>query len=172
MRYTPNPVLPYVQLFTGVRAVASYYTSDDTQLALTGTIGLRGQFGHFSRDFLDYTGFNISYSRTAQDGDSPFLFDRSVDRQVISGGIIQQLVGPIRIGFQTSINLDTDTEIDTDYILEYSRRTFAITLRYNPVREIGLLSFRLNDFNWSGTPEPFSGLDDGTVEGGVRRGNN
>jgi len=171
LRYTPNPVVPYVDLVTGLRGVFSAYSNGDTQQVYTASIGVRGQFGHFSRPFFDYTGFNLTYSQNIRDGESPFRFDRVVDDRVISGGIIQQLYGPFRIGFQTSLSLDQDREIQTEYILEYSRRTYAITLRVNPRREQVSLGLRISDFNWNIDPEPFSGDETGTVDGGVRRRN-
>ena len=155
LRYTPAPVVPYLQLFTGVSGVGSFYSNSDTQLSLRGEIGIQGQLGHFSRSWLDYTGFNLNYSQSIRGDTSPFLFDRDVDRQTVSLGLTQQVYGPIRIGVQTSFNLDNDDEISTDYILEYSRRTHNITLRYNPVLKIGSFSFRISDFNWRGNPEPF-----------------
>ena len=157
LRYTPTPVVPYVSLFTGATGVASAYSNGDTQQSLSGTLGLVGQFGHFSRPYLDYTGFNISYTQVALGNKSPFLFDRVADTKVLSAGITQQIYGPFRIGIQTSINLDTGQEISTDYLLEYSRRTYNILLRYNPVQQIGSFSLRINDFNWIGNPEPFDG---------------
>ncbi|MGL6337768.1 MAG: DUF3769 domain-containing protein, partial [Waterburya sp.] len=33
--------------------------------------------------------------------------------------------------------------------------THNITLRYNPVLEIGSFSLRISDFNWEGDPQPF-----------------
>ncbi|BAT56368.1 hypothetical protein NOS3756_53730 [Nostoc sp. NIES-3756] len=167
LRYTPTPVVPYLQAFAGVTGTSSYYTSGDNQSSLTGTVGLAGQFGHFSRPFLDYTSFNISYSQALTSGLSPFLFDRYVDTQVLSAGISQQIYGPLRIGFQTSINLDTGEESSTDYLLEYSRRTYGLTLRYNPVLGLGALSIRISDFNWTGGADPFSEIR--PVVGGVSR---
>ncbi|MBD2098145.1 DUF3769 domain-containing protein [Trichocoleus sp. FACHB-591] len=172
LRYTPAPVVPYLQLFTGVRGVANGYTSGDSQTTLTGTIGLQGQVGHFSRRFFDYTGFNLSYSQSAIGGQSPFLFDRVVDDKVVSAGILQQIYGPFRLGFQTAINVDTGNEISTDYILEYSRRTYGVTARYNPVLSIGSIGLRISDFNWSGGTEPFAGTGIRPVEGGVVRPTN
>ncbi|MBE9179770.1 DUF3769 domain-containing protein [Oculatella sp. LEGE 06141] len=168
LRYSPFPIVPYLQLFSGVRGVYNAYTNGENQTTLTGSIGLQGQFGHFSRNFFDYTAFNVTYSQTAKAGDSPFFFDRVEDRRVISAGLVQQIYGPLRAGFQTSLNLDRSREIDTEYILEYSRRTYAITLRFNPVREVGSLRLRINDFNWTGNPGRFSGADSGTA-GGVQR---
>jgi lipopolysaccharide export system protein LptA len=155
LRYTPAPVVPYLQLFTSATGVASAYTSGDTQNSLSGTIGLVGQFGHFSKPFLDYTGFNISYTQVIIGGQSPFLFDREVDTSVVSAGITQQIWGPFRFGVQTSFSINRAEDISTDFLLEYSRRTYNILLRYNPTLQLGSISFRINDFNWSGNPGLF-----------------
>lgn len=169
LRYTATPVVPYLQAVAGVTGTSSYYTNGDNQSTLIGTIGLVGQIGHFSRPYLDYTAFNISYSQGFNNGLSPFLFDRSVDNQVLSAGISQQIYGPFRLGFQTSVNLDTGRESSTDYFLEYSRRTYGITLRYNPVLELGGFSIRISDFNWTGGTDPFSEIK--PVVGGVQQEN-
>ncbi|MCC5608016.1 DUF3769 domain-containing protein [Nostoc sp. CHAB 5834] len=167
LRYTANPVVPYLQAIANLTGTTSYYTNGDNQSTLTGTIGLQGQIGHFSRPFFDYTAFNISYSQGLNNGLSPFLFDRSVDNKVLSAGISQQIYGPFRLGFQTSVNLDTGKETSTDYIVEYSRRTYGITLRYNPVLELGGISFRISDFNWGGGTDPFTEVK--PVVGGVEQ---
>lgn len=167
LKYTSNPVVPYLQAIAGITGTTSYYSSGDNQGTVTGTIGLIGQIGHFSRPFLDYTGFNVSYSQGTNSGLSPFLFDRSVDNKVLSTGISQQVYGPIRLGLQTSINLDTWKEISTDYTLEYSRRTHGITLRYNPVLQLGGFSIRISDFNWTGGTDPFANGQVKPVVGGV-----
>ena len=171
LRYTPSPVVPFLQAIGGVTATNSYYTNGDNQSTLTGTIGLQGQIGNFSRPFFDYTGFNISYSQGLNTGSSPFLFDRSVDNRVLNAGITQQIYGPFRVGIQTAINLDTGAQSSTDYTLEYSRRSYGVTLRYNPILELGAISFRLSDFNWSGGTDPFSDpFEVKPVVGGVRQG--
>jgi hypothetical protein len=169
LRYTAAPVVPNLQAIVGVTGTRTSYSSGDNQTSLTGTIGLQGQFGHFSRPFLDYTAFNISYSQTLINGISPFFFDRFVDTRVLSAGLTQQIYGPFRIGVQAVLNLDTGEQISTDYIVEYSRRTYGITLRYNPQRELGSLSLRISDFNWVGGSDPFSDSEIIPVVGGVRR---
>ncbi|MEG4007411.1 DUF3769 domain-containing protein [Microcoleus sp. Pol11C1] len=167
LRYTRTPVVPFLQLALGVRGVGTYYSSGDRQNSIAGSVGIQGQFGHFSRPFLDYTGFNVTYTQVGRDGISPFLFDRLVDLRVLSFGLVQQVYGGFRVGFQSAINLESGETISTNYTLEYSRRSYAIILRFNPERQVGSLTFRVSDFNWNGTPEPFSG-DARTVEGGVR----
>ncbi|MEH2044579.1 DUF3769 domain-containing protein [Nostoc sp.] len=169
LRYTATPVVPYLQAIASLTGTTSYYSNGDNQSTLIGTIGLQGQIGHFSRPFFDYTAFNISYSQGFNNGLSPFLFDRSVDNTVLTAGISQQIYGPFRLGFQTSVNLDTGRETSTDYILEYSRRTYGITLRYNPVLELGGFSIRISDFNWGGGTDPFSEVK--PVVNGVQQDN-
>lgn len=166
LRYTPRPVVPFFDAVVGLRGVATYYTSDDSQGTLTASAGIEGQFGHFSRPFFDYTRFNLTYSRSFVGGaNSPFLFDRDVDRVTLSAGIIQQIYGPFRVGIQTAYNLDSGDEIDTDLLFEYSRRAYGLVFRYNPVQATGFLGFRLSDFDWSGQPADFTRR----VEGGVVR---
>lgn len=171
LRYTPNPVVPFVRLNVGLRGVVSAYSNGDTQSVLTSTVGLSGQFGNFSRPFLDYTGINISYSYNAVGGDTPFNFDRVNDIQVLSLGLVQQVYGPFRFGIRSNIFIESqanrENNTDTTFSLEYSRRTYSINLSYSPSREAGAINFRLNDFNWTGDPGRFSGLG-GTVSGGVR----
>ena len=157
LRYTPVPTVPYLNLFTGISGVSSLYSNSDSQLSLEGTIGIQGQLGHFSRSWLDYTGYQLSYSQNIRGDESPFLFDRLVDRQILSFGITQQIYGPFRFGYQTSLDLEDNDTISTDFLLEYSRRTHNIVLRYNPELEIGSFSLRISDFNWQGNSRPFKG---------------
>jgi Protein of unknown function (DUF3769)/LptA/(LptD N-terminal domain) LPS transport protein len=169
LRYTPVPVSPFLQLSTGVTGVASLYSNGENQPSVVGSVGVQGQFGHFSRSFLDYTGFNILYTQGIRGDASPFKFDRFVDTRTLSLGISQQIYGPFRLGFQTSLNLDNSEQISTDYFLEYSRRTYNILLRYNPILSLGSISFRLSDFNWVGDPEPFGGSGIRPVTQGIQR---
>jgi hypothetical protein len=168
LKYTPVPVVPNLQLITGITGVSSFYSNGDDQQSLRASVSLAGQLGNFSRSFFDYTGFNLGYSQSVNNNQSPFLFDRVVDQKVLSWGITQQLYGPLRVGFQTSLNLDTNQEISTDYILEYSRRTHNISFRYNPVLKLGAITFRISDFNWTGSANPFDGDTVGNIDNGVR----
>jgi hypothetical protein len=169
LRYTPTPVQPYLQLTTGLTGVTSVYSNGDTQPSITGSIGLRGQLGNFSRPFFDYTGFSITYSQGIRGGESPFLFDRFADTQTVSLGLTQQLYGPIRVGVQSSFSLNNSQEISTDYFLEFSRRTYNILLRYNPTLQIGSINLRISDFNWQGNPGTLDGTDVRPVIRGVTR---
>jgi hypothetical protein len=168
LRFSPTPVVPFLTLVTSLRGTATYYSNGDTQSSLRGSIGLRGQLGHFSRDFFDYTGFNITFTEGLVGGQSPFFFDRDVDRRTLSFGILQQIVGPIRAGFQSTFNLNTGQEINTVYQLQYFRRTYSINLNFSPIREEGSLTLQINDFDWRQPRDPFAGGSGATdVQGGV-----
>jgi lipopolysaccharide export system protein LptA len=153
--YSPIPVIPYLQLNTGLNAKVGSYTNGESQSLYGYSVSLQGQVGHFTAPAFDYTGFNIGYSQGFLSGSSPFLFDRFLDTRVVTAGINQQLFGPLRLGVQTSINVDTSRPIGTDYYLEYSRRSFSIQLRYNPVLQLGSIGFKLNDLDWRGQADPF-----------------
>ena len=159
LRYSPYPVVPYLQLNTGISGVSSFYSNNDDQISVRGTVGIQGQLGNFSRKWFDYTGFNVTYGIGTNTGESPFLFDRDADPETLAVGINQQLYGPIRLGVQASWNLDSGEDISTDYILEYSRRTHNLTLRYNPVLELGSFSFRISSFSWRGNSQPLADND-------------
>ncbi|WP_044304447.1 DUF3769 domain-containing protein [Richelia intracellularis] len=169
LQYTRNPVVPFIRLYTGVTATANLYSNGHKQSTINGTIGLQGQFGYSSKLFSDYTGFNISFSQGINSGVSPFLFDRDIDKKVLGLGVTQQIYGPLRIGFETAINLNTGESSTTDYILEYSRRTYGVTIRYNPVLGLGAVNFRVSDFNWNGGTNPFAPSEVRPVIGGIKR---
>jgi hypothetical protein len=148
--YSPRPLVPSLSLLVGLRGIATYYSSNDLQESLEGRVGLNGQFGRLTRNYFDYTQFNLGLSSSLVGGkESPFLFDRAVDQNVLSGGILQQIYGPILVGFQTAFNLDTGQKIDTSLIVEYRRRTYGISVRYSPIQETGLVEFRLSNFDWT-----------------------
>ncbi|WP_310430075.1 DUF3769 domain-containing protein [Chamaesiphon sp. VAR_48_metabat_135_sub] len=152
--YSPTPVVPYLQLNTGIKGSLSSYSSGDSQSSLGYNVGIQGQFGNFSQASFDYTGFNLNYFQQFRGNSSPFLFDRVVDNRILSAGISQQISGPFRLGIQSSLNLDTGKQISTDYYVEYSRRTYNFIVRYNPALGLGSIGFKLNDFNWDGiTPQ-------------------
>jgi Protein of unknown function (DUF3769) len=153
--YSPVPVVPFLQLNTGLQGAYNSYSNGDSQSALGYNVGIQGQIGNFSRSSFDYTGFNLNYFQRFLNNSSPFLFDRFVNNRTLSAGVSQQISGPVRAGIQTSIDLDNSQQISTDYYLEYSRRTYNFIVRYNPTLGLGTIGFRLNDFNWDGITPNF-----------------
>ncbi len=168
LRFTPQPVVPYLNLNTGLRATGTYYSSGDFQDNLVAEVGIDGQLGHFARNFGDYTRFNVSYAQSFVGGaNSPFLFDREIDRNVLSLGLTQQVYGPFLAGFQTALSLNRSDTITTIYTLEYSRRTYGILLRYDATQNTGAIGFRLSNFSFVGDTDPFDSPRIRRVESGV-----
>ena len=166
LRYSPKPIVPKLDAFVTLQGVSSLYSNGANQSSLFGTLGLSGELGNFVRDFLDYTGFNVSYTQAFSSGKSPFLFDRIADTRSLTAGIVQQIYGPIRLGIQQSYSLDSGTLFDSVYSLEYARRTYAVVLRYNPNQGLGEFLIRISDFNWTRPPANVT-----TIQNGVEQRN-
>lgn len=161
LRYSDRPLVPNLILGVGLQGVVTYYSSNDVQESVNGRIALSGQVGHLQRNSFDYTQFNIGFSHNFIFGEiSPFLFDRIVDQTVLSGGIIQQIYGPFLAGFQTAINLETGSFIDSNLVFEYRRRAYGLLLSYSPTQETGFLGFRISTFDWIGRTAPFDAPPD------------
>lgn len=162
LRFSPTPVVPYVSLDVGVVSINNFYSNGRTQLVLGGDVGLRTQFGQFAKNWLDYTAFSITYSpRFRLTDKSPFFFDRQEDQQILRFSLTQQIYGPLRASANITLRLDGGNPrvIDATYGLEYSRRTYGISLFFNPERASGGILLRISDFNWVGEPEPFLDRD-------------
>lgn len=160
LRYSPVPLRPNIRLLPRLQMLWQNYSSGDYQNVLTGSIALQGQLGHFSRPWLDYTGFTLAYIENWRKGESPFLFDRMGDARVVVVGLTQQIYGPFRAGFQQVYNVDLGEIIDSSYTLEYSRRTYGLLLRVDPERQSGSLILRITDFNWTGSGQEFGEASD------------
>ncbi len=168
LRFTPRPLVPYLDLSTGVRTTFTRYSSGDSQNSLLADVALEAQLGHLSRNFGDYTRLLLGYSQSfIGEAASPFLFDREVDRNVVSFGVAQQLYGPIIAGFETAFSIESREAVSTLFSLEYSRRTYGILLRYNATQETGSVGLRLSNFNWIGGTDPFDTPRVRQVEAGV-----
>lgn len=162
LKYSPEPIIPGIDAFVGLNANSALYSSGDSQSFVSGTVGVVGIFGNFSQPFFDYTRINLSYTQGFVGGRSPFLFDRIADPKILTFGLVQQIYGPVRFGIEQSWNPDSGRIVDSNYSLQYDRRTYAIVIRYNPTREVGELVLRISDFNWGDRNSEIT-----TVTGGI-----
>ncbi len=168
LRFTPTPVVPYLNLSTGLRLTTTAYSSGDQQNSAIADIGISGQIGHFARNFGDYTSFNLGYAQSFLGvADSPFLFDREVDRSILYYGINQQIYGPFLLGFQSAYSFSQNRAISSIFTLEYSRRTYGILIRYDATQSSAAIGFRLSNFSWLGDTDPFDTPRVRQVRGGV-----
>ncbi len=168
LRFTPEPVVPFLDLLAGIRTTGTYYTSSDIQGNLVAEIGIEGQIGHLARNFADYTRYKVAYSQSFIGGaTSPFLFDREVDRNILTLGLNQQVYGPFIAGFETAFSLSEGRAISNIYTLEYTRRTYGLLLRFDTIQDTGSIGFRLSNFGWVGDTDPFDTPRVRRVRGGV-----
>ncbi|PZO44203.1 MAG: DUF3769 domain-containing protein [Pseudanabaena frigida] len=161
LRFSPTPIVPKLDAFLSAQGVNSFYSNGANQAVLYGTVGLSGEVGNFVKDFLDYTGFTVSYTQAFSSGKSPFLFDRVADNRSLTAGIVQQIYGPLRLGIQQSWSLDTGNLYDSVYSLEYARRTYSVLVRYNPNQGLGEFLIRISDFNWTRPPSNVTNVQNG-----------
>ncbi len=163
-RFSPGPIEQGLWLNTGVSTSQSLYTSGETQSYVAGSVGIDAVIGSFMADTFDYTNIRVTYSNGFLSGASPFLFDRITTREQLVLGGLQQLFGPVRAGAETTVDLQSGRSVDTTYQLNYDRRTYGLSLRYNPVRETGALELRVDSFNWGDV-----GAGETEVRGGIER---
>jgi Protein of unknown function (DUF3769)/LptA/(LptD N-terminal domain) LPS transport protein len=164
LRFTPTPITPGLKLVTSVLLNGSLYSNGESQGVVQGRIGIDGTVGQFAKDTFDYTNFNLAYFNGVIGGQSPFFFDRVPGVEGFSAGILQQIYGPVRAGVQIEFNrvsqglcntvqgarvsIGDFCEANRWYTLRYDRRTYGVSLNYNPVQQSGVLQLRLDDFNW------------------------
>ncbi len=147
-RFSPLPIQQGIWLNTGLSSSQSFYSNGRTQSYTAGSIGLDAVIGSFVADAFDYTNLRVTYSNGFLAGASPFLFDRITTREQLVLGFLQQLYGPLRVGAETTLDLQSGQQVDTTYRLGYDRRTYGLSLQYNPVRQLGALELRVEGLNW------------------------
>ncbi|NJM58257.1 MAG: DUF3769 domain-containing protein [Synechococcales cyanobacterium RU_4_20] len=72
LRFSPVPVAPGASVSLGLTGLYSAYSNGEAQDSLTSTLALNAQFGHFARNWLDYTALNAVYSQAVRGDASPF----------------------------------------------------------------------------------------------------
>ena len=164
LRFSPKPIVPKLDAFLAAQGVSSFYSNGVNQSAIYGTVGLTAEVGNFAKDLFDYTSLNLSYTHALVSGKSPFLFDQVPDPRSMTAGIVQQIYGPFRLGFQQSWNIESGNVFDAVYSLEYARRSYSVMIKYNPNQGIGEFLLRISDFNWTATPTSVTTVEKGIEE--------
>ncbi|MEN9206263.1 MAG: DUF3769 domain-containing protein [Thermostichales cyanobacterium DRC_bins_46] len=149
LRFSRDPVQPGFWLVTGVSGSQFFYSNGGSQSYLVGRVGIEAVIGQLLADSFDYTGLNITYSNGLLTGSSPFLYDRITTREQLELGILQQVYGPVQVGAETTLDLQTGRSVDTTYSLGFQRRTYGITVKFSPSRQTGAIELRIDDLNLS-----------------------
>lgn len=159
-RYSPVAIVPGLTLRTNINTSLAAFGNGKSQNTISLTGGPTLTLGTFSKSFLDYTQLSIAGGGTLKNGDSPFEFDQSVDLATLGVGITQQLAGPLLLNAGIGVNIDPNSEfygnvINSNIELRWQRRSYDLGFYFNPYEGIGGFRFRLNDFNFTGTGQPF-----------------
>ena len=159
-RYSPVAIVPGLTLRTNINTSLAAFGTGKSQNTISLTGGPTLTLGTFSKSFLDYTQLSIAGGGTLKNGDSPFEFDQSVDLATLGIGITQQLAGPLLLNAGLGVNIDPNSEfygnvINSNIELRWQRRSYDLGFYFNPYEGIGGFRFRLNDFNFTGTGQPF-----------------
>ncbi|GAB4217711.1 MAG: DUF3769 domain-containing protein [Synechococcales cyanobacterium] len=149
LRYSRDPVQQGLWLVTGVSGSQNLYSNGFSQSYLVGKVGFQAVMGALLADSFDFTGLNVTYSNGLLTGSSPFLYDRITTREQLEMGILQQIYGPVQVGAETSLDLQTGRSVDTTYSIGFQRRTYGVTVRFSPTRQTGALELRIDDLNWN-----------------------
>jgi lipopolysaccharide export system protein LptA len=164
LRFTSTPIEKGLWINTGISSSQTYYSNGEAQSYVSGSVGIDAVFGDFSANTFDYTNLSATYSNGFLAGASPFLFDRITTREQLVLGILQQVYGPLRVGAETTIDLQLGENVDTTYTLGYDRRTYGVNVKFNPIRQTGSFELRVDSFNWSNSGETIT-----EVRGGIER---
>ena len=164
-RFSALPIEQGIWLNTGVSSSQSFYSDGRAQSYTAGSIGLDAVLGAFVADTFDYTSLRVTYSNGFLAGASPFLFDRITTREQLVLGFLQQLYGPLRVGAETTLDLQSGQQVDLTYRLGYDRRTYGLSLHYNPVRQSGALELRVEGLNWDPSPPQPSSATGSSLNG-------
>ncbi len=149
LRFSRDPVQQGLWLVTGVSGSQFLYSNGGSQSYLVGRVGIEAVIGQLLADTFDYTGLNLTYSNGILSGTSPFLYDRITTQEQLEMGILQQIYGPLQVGAETTLDLQTGRSVDTTYSIGFQRRTYGITLKFSPSRQTGALELRIDDLNLS-----------------------
>ena len=159
-RYSPVAIVPGLTLRTNIKTSLAAFGDGRSQNTISLTGGPTLTLGTFSKPFLDYTQISIAGGGTLKQGASPFEFDQSVDLATLGIGITQQIAGPLLLNVGVGVNVDPNSEfyrnvINSNIELRWQRRSYDLGFYFNPYEGIGGFRFRLNDFNFTGTGQPF-----------------
>jgi len=159
-RYSPVAIVPGLTLNTNINTSLAGFGDGKSQNTISLTGGPTLTLGSFSKPFLDYTQLSIAGGGTLKNGDSPFEFDQAVDLATLGIGVTQQIAGPLLLNAGIGVNVDSNSEfygnvINSNIELRWQRRSYDLGFYFNPYEGIGGFRFRLNDFNFTGTGQPF-----------------
>ena len=149
--YIFEPVKQGIHINTKLAALYSFYENGNHQEYISVGAGPEVVFGEFKKKFLDYTRFSVLPVYRIKSGDSPFKFDQVADKFTLDLAFDQQLYGPVLLQTMATLNLDGKSKDYGDFInskisLNWKKRSYQVSLFYQPHNQSGGLNFTLFGF--------------------------
>ena len=117
-------------------------------------------FGNFKKNYFDFSRISSQFTTVLKSGESPFAFDDINDDNRIKVNLEQQIYGPIVVGFESAIPLDSTHQdygrlVDTKYTLEFKRRAYGLRAYYQTNNEVFGIQFQISNFDYDGLSPEF-----------------
>ena len=159
-KYRPFPIDKGLFINAKLGTGLFEYSNGDSQSILSFMIGPSYVFGSLENNFLDYTKISIFPELILKNGKSPFAFDDFNNDSRIKFDVKQQLYGPLIIGVQANLNINTDSSkygyLENKKIsLELNRRAYSIGLSYLEDDNSVFLGFEIFNFGNSNFTKDF-----------------
>ena len=150
-KYIPSPIKKGITLNTKINSSYSLYEGGNSQGFIGFGAGPEFIFGNFKNKYFDYTRISLLPFYKIKDGNSKFKFDQISDKFILDIALDQQLLGPLILKSNASLNLDSDSKDYGDFInskisLNWKKRSYEIGIFYQPHNEAGGISFNLFGF--------------------------
>ena len=150
-KYISEPVKKGLRLNTKLSLLYSLYEDGNHQSYVGLGAGPELILGNFRKKYFDYTRLSLFPSYKIKGGDSIFKFDQVNDQFTLDIAFDQQLVGPLILKSNGSLNLDSDSKDYGDFInskisLNWKKRSYEFGIFYQPHNEVGGISFTLFSF--------------------------
>ena len=150
-KYIYEPIQKGLHLNTNLKLFYSIYESGNHQEYIGFGAGPEYTLGNFKKKYFDYTRLSLFPFYKMKSGNSIFKFDQIYDQLTLDMALDQQLVGPIILKSNASLNLDSDSKDYGDFInskisLNWKKRSYEFGIFYQPLNEAGGISFTLFGF--------------------------
>ncbi len=136
------------------------YSDNSNQKGISISSGPLLIFGDLKNNFFDYTKIDIRSNYIFKDGQSPFKFDDIDNSAKLSFNLEQQIYGPLIFGYNSSLNLDSNSSkyghfSKAKYFLDFRRRAYSLGAFYNSSSKTAGFMFNIFNFNYSGISPTF-----------------
>ena len=149
--YTPEPIKQGVFIKSTISLNYNLYKDSNSQKYLGVGLGPEIVIGNFKKDFFDYTRLSVIPFYKFKSGKSIFKFDNISEKFTVDLSFDQQLIGPLLIETQGTLNLDNDSDDYGEFIssrigMNFKKRSYSFGIFYQPHDQAGGINFTLNGF--------------------------